>query len=70
MDSRFEQFAAEATGQRTANCAHGNGGESISQRLAADVLEFARGPQSSWQAERGSGNVPDQPGQPLGCPDQ
>jgi len=62
MDSRFEQFAAEAAGQRAANFAHGNGGESVSQWLAADVFEFTRSPQSCWQAERRGGNVPDQPG--------
>src|SRR5713226_5976599 len=62
MDSRFEQFAAEATGQRASNFAYGHGGESVPQRLAPDVLEFARSSQSAWQAEGRGGNIPDQPG--------
>ncbi len=66
MDSCFERFAAEATGQRAANFAHGNGGESVTQRLAANVLEFGRSPQSCWQAKRGGGNVPNEPGRLWG----
>src|SRR5260370_35296030 len=62
MDSRFERFAAEAAGQRATNFAYGHGCESVPQRLAPDVLEFARSPQSAWRAGGRGGNIRDQPG--------